>query len=67
MTNGDHVDIYSKTFAGDLSEGCLHALAMILNADADFETAMRRAEEAVHRRTGYRVELEEKPLYAGEV
>ena len=32
MTNGDHVDIYSKTFAGDLSEGCLHAV--ILNADA---------------------------------
>ena len=40
MTNGDHVDIYSKTFAGDLSEVVSMPLAVILNADADFETAV---------------------------
>ena len=34
--------------------------------DADFEAAMRRAEEAVRERTGYRIELVEKPLYVGE-
>ena len=34
--------------------------------DADFEAAMRGAEEAVRERTGYRIELVEKPLYVGE-